>query len=267
VVTVSSAPPAPGLYLGKVRHRRFQPRAHAFTYPVFMAFLDIDRLPELMAVSDLTGLNAFAWASFDDRDHLGHSSLPLRERLRLDAAAQGVALPAGPLFLLTNLRYAGYCFNPVNYYYCYDTAGRLARICADVRNTPWGERHSYWMDPEQGVETAQGRSFEVDKTFHVSPFMPMDCRYRWAFTEPGEDLRVHISEFHRQDDNSLEFFFDVDLTLHRHPWDAGNLRDTLLRFPLMTLQVIFAIHWEALRLWIKRVPVFTHPSKAGVRQG
>lgn len=255
--------PVPGLYAGRVRHRRFKPKAHAFEYPIFMAFLDIDRIPELMAVSDLAAHNAFAWASFHDRDHLGDPALPLRERLRRSAAESGVELPGGPIFLLTHLRYLGHCFNPVSYYYAYDREGRLARICADVSNTPWGERHAYWMDPARGVETSKGRSFDVDKAFHVSPFMPMACRYRWAFTDPGETLRVHISEFEKSPENNLDFFFDADLDLARHPWDAGHLRDVLLRFPFMTLQVIAAIHWEALRLWIKRVPVYTHPSKRG----
>lgn len=259
--------PVPALYVGRVRHRRVRPRAHAFDYPLFMAFLDIDRIPELMAVSDLAGHNTFAWASFDDRDHLGDPALPLRERLRRSAAAAGVELPEGPVFLLTHLRYLGHCFNPVSYYYAYDREGRLARICADVSNTPWRERHAYWMDPARGLETPKGRSFEVDKAFHVSPFMPMACRYRWAFTEPGETLRVHISEFEKSLENNLDFLFDADLDLRRHPWDAAHLRDLLLRYPLMTLQVMAAIHWEALRLWIKRTPVHTHPRKLGKARG
>lgn len=259
--------PEPAIYVGEVRHRRLKPKAHAFTYPLFMAFLDVDRIPELCRVSPFLSYGRWNWAAFHEEDQFGDPALPLRERLRRDAEAKGHALPEGPIYLLTHLRYLGICFNPVSYFYCHDRDGRLALIMAQVSNTPWRERHTYWMPVAEGQQGPGGVSFDVPKAFHVSPFMPMDCRYRWAFTEPGEDLRVHISEFHRQGDNSLEFFFDVDLALHRHPWDAGNLRDTLLRFPLMTLQVIVAIHWEALRLWIKRVPVFTHPSTAGVRQG
>jgi hypothetical protein len=114
-----------GLCLGTLRHRRFAPIAHAFTYPLFMALLDIDRLPELMRVSRVTGYNRFNWASFHDRDHLGDPARPLRERLVVDAARHGIDLPDGRIFLLTHLRYLGYGFNPVSFFYCFDAAGRL----------------------------------------------------------------------------------------------------------------------------------------------
>ncbi len=252
-----SAVPASGLYVGTVRHRRFRPKAHAFTYPLFLAFLDVDRLPELCGISPFLSLGRWNWASFDHRDHLGDPARPLRERLREDAAAKGLTLPEGPIRLLAHLRYLGYGFNPVSYFYCYHPDGRLGLIGAEVRNTPWKELHTYWMDPARGHATEKGCSFEVPKTFHVSPFMPMDCRYRWAFTEPGETLKVHISEFQGE-----AFFFDADLNLDRREWSRRELHRMLIRFPWVTLKVIAAIHWEALRLWIKRVPVFTHPRKA-----
>jgi hypothetical protein len=257
--TLDARCPKSALYVGTVRHRRFKPKAHAFAFPLFLAFLDIDRLPELCGVSRFISLNRWNWASFDDRDHLGDAALPLRERLRRDAQAKGHALPAGPVFLLCHLRYFGYCFNPVSYFYCYDADGRLALLCAEVMNTPWKERHTYWMDPAQGHATELGLSFEVPKAFHVSPFMPMDCRYRWAFTEPGGSLKIHIAEFQGED-----FFFDVDLGMDRREWSARQLHRTLMRFPWVTLKVIAAIHWEALWLWIKRVPVYTHPKKQKV---
>jgi uncharacterized protein len=256
MVNSNDSLPEACLYIGTVRHRRFKPREHAFTYPLFMAFLDIDRIPELCGVSRVISYNRWNWASFDERDHVGDPQLPLRERLRADAESQGVSLPEGPIFLLANLRYLGYCFNPVSYFYCYDSQGSLQRICAEVMNTPWKERRMYWMDPATEKRTEKGRSFEVQKDFHVSPFMPMDCRYRWAFSEPGEALKVHIAEFQGE-----TFFFDADLMLTREAWNAGKLLNTLIRFPWMTVRVITAIHWEAFRLWIKRVPIYTHPKK------
>jgi DUF1365 family protein len=250
--------PRPALYTGIVHHRRLHPRAHSFSYPINFAFLDIDRIPELCGISPLLSHNRLNWASFHDADHLGDPSLPLRERLRIDAARQGVELPTGPVFLLALLRYAGYCFNPVSYFYCYDEEGNLARICAEVCNTPWNERHTYWMDPTIQHVGQGGRSFDVVKAFHVSPFMAMDCRYRWAFTDPGDSLKVHIAEYGHD-----VFFFDADLELMRQDWNGFVLLKSLIRFPLQTLGVIVAIHWEAFRLWIKRVPVYTHPKKSG----
>lgn len=246
--------PTPALYVGEVRHRRFKPKGHRFTYPLFMAFLDVDRIPELCEVSSLLSYGRWNWAAFHEADQLGDPGLPLRERLRLDAEAKGHRLPEGPIYLLTHLRYLGICFNPVSYYYCYDPAGRLAMIMAQVTNTPWRERHTYWLPVAQGHQTPAGVSFDVPKAFHVSPFMPMDCHYRWAFTPPGGDLKVHIAE-----SDCLGLFFDASLHLTEQPWTRSILRTTLIRFPWMTLKVLVAIHWEAFWLWIKRVPVFTHP--------
>ncbi len=246
--------PEPAIYVGQVRHRRRTPKAHAFTYPLFMAFLDVDRIPELCRVSPFLSYGRWNWAAFHEEDQFGDPTLPLRERLRRDAEAKGHRLPDGPIYLLTHLRYLGICFNPVSYFYCHDASGQLTLIMAQVTNTPWRERHTYWLPVAEGHQGPGGVSFDVPKAFHVSPFMPMDLRYRWAFTPPRDTLKVHIAEFDR-----LDLFFDVSLNLERHPWTAGILRRTLIQFPWMTLKVIIAIHWEAFWLWIKRVPVFTHP--------
>ena len=258
MVTSSLQPPVSGLYIGTVRHRRFLPKAHAFTYPLFMALLDLDRLDELMAISPFLSRNRFNWASFDDRDHFGESSRPIRERFRESAEAQGFTFPDGQVFLLTHLRYWGYCFNPVCFLYAYDSEGKLALLGAEVMNTPWKERIVYWMDPASPKARAgEGAwSFDVAKAMHVSPFMPMDLRYRWAFTAPGEGLSVHMALSRGPD-----FLFDADLDLARREWNRASLHRTLLRYPWVTLKVISAIHWEALWLWIKRVPVHTHPKK------
>jgi cyclopropane fatty-acyl-phospholipid synthase-like methyltransferase len=117
-----------GLFVGTLRHRRFTPVPHAFTYPLFMVLLDVDRVPELMNRSRLTSHNRWNWASFADRDHLGNPGRPLRERLVVDAARRGIEVPTGPIFLLTHLRYLGYCFNPVSFFYCFDRAEQLRAV-------------------------------------------------------------------------------------------------------------------------------------------
>jgi len=251
--------PSTALYVGHVRHRRFRPVVHRFRFPLFLAFLDIDRIGEDLEVSRLTGCGRWNWASFRQEDHLGDPSLPLRERLRHDALEHGLRLPEGPIFLLTHLRYLGYCFNPVSYFYCHGPEGRLRLVLAEVHNT-FGERHCYWMDAAAGTRGKGAIAFDVPKAFHVSPFLSMDCRYRWTFTDPGESLRVRVAEF-----EAGTFTFDADLEMVRQPWTASSIRRTLFRFPWMTLKVIAAIHWEALWLWIKRVPVFAHPGKAPSR--
>lgn len=247
-----------GLYEGTIRHRRFAPKAHAFTYPIFMAMMDLDRLDALVGVSPFLSRNRFNWASFDDRDHLGDPGKPIRGRFRENAEAQGFSFPEGQVFLLANLRYWGFCFNPVCFIYAYDLEGKLALLGAEVMNTPWKERILYWMDPQAPKAKAgeQAWSFDVPKAMHVSPFMPMDMRYRWAFTAPGESLAVRMSL--SEGEGAV---FDADLLLERREWTRASLHRTLLRYPWMTLKVILSIHWEALWLWIKRVPVHTHPNK------
>jgi DUF1365 family protein len=143
-----------GLFVGTLRHRRFAPVAHAFTYPLFMALLDVDRVPELMRVSRVTSYNRWNWASFDDRDHLGDPTRSLQDRLAVDATRHGIELPAGAIFLLTHLRYLRYCFNPVSFFYCFDRADRLQVVLAEVSNT-LGGRHRYWLRPDPASRTCR----------------------------------------------------------------------------------------------------------------
>jgi uncharacterized protein len=241
------------LYVGKLRHRRFSPRSHSFSYPVYMAFLDIDRLPELMRVSRFASYNRWNWTSYNERDHFGDARLSLRERLSQDAGRHGISLPDGPVFLLTHLRYLGYVFNPVSFYYCYDQAGAPELMMAEVNST-FGEAHNYWLSASNERASVAAKRYTAAKAMHVSPFMDMHLQYDWIFTPPGERLVAHM--------NTLadgKAFFDATLQLERRPWERRELHRALAAYPLMTLRVTGAIHWEAFRLWLKHVPVFTHP--------
>ena len=241
------------IYTGELRHRRFTPAAHAFTYPLFMAYLDIDRIPEVMAQSKLSSYNRWNWASFDERDHFGDPQASLRKRMETDAAGQGITLPDGQIFLLTHLRYLGYAFNPVSFYFCYNREGELKVILAEVHNT-FGELHNYWLDEKVSDDHGNSLRYKTPKVFHVSPFMSLDHEYQWIFTPPSERLVINMSMHAPQSP-----FFDATLSLNRQPWSAPALRSALIRHPWMTAKVIAAIHWEALRLLLKRVPVFDHP--------
>lgn len=257
----------PALYTGQLRHRRFLPRPHSFTYTLFMAMVDIDHIDAQMRVSRLAGYNRFRWASFDDRDHLGDPSLPLRARVAASAAAAGVALPDGPIRLLTHLRYLGYSFNPISFYYCYDAAHTLRAVLAEVNST-FGEQRCYWIDVAAATPTANGLRHRTGKTMHVSPFMTMDVDYEFVLTAPGDSLVAHMNTFRQTPDATpaqpLAPYFDATLTLERRPWSAAELHRALRRHPLMTAKVIAAIHWEALRLWLKGVPHYAPPAERRV---
>lgn len=250
----------PGLFVGTLRHRRLSPVPHAFTYGLFMVLVDIDRIPELIGRSRLTSLNRWNWASFDDRDHTGDPTRPLRERLALDAARHGLALPNGPVLLLTHLRYLGYGFNPVSFYYAFDGAGRLELVLAEVHNT-FGGAHNYWLRPDGAGHVVRAGAV---KSFYVSPFMPPDLDYRFTFTLPTDRVIAHM-DARRRDGPAL---FDATLTLDRRAWTAGELRRLLLRYPAITAGVTAGIHLQALRLWWKGVPVVPRPSPTGeIRTG
>ena len=151
------------LYFGSVRHRRFRPTKHQFEYPLFMAFLDVEQIPALMQASRLASYNRWNWASFYEGDHFGDVRKPLRSRLEEDAAHHGLQLPAGQIFLLTHLRYLGYNFNPVSFYYCFDRDENLQLILAEVNNT-FGETQNYWLSAKNQVESSgPGLSYQFAK--------------------------------------------------------------------------------------------------------
>lgn len=227
-----------------------------------MPLVDIDRIDEQMRVSPFTSVNRFNWATFDDRDHLGDPKTPLRDRVRRDAEAHGLTLPDGPIYLLTHLRYLGYNFNPISFYYCFDRAGQLGTVLAEVHNT-FGETRTYWLAaPQASAKTFRHRT---PKTMHVSPFMPMDVDYEFVVTPPAASLVAHMNTFHRHGADERPYF-DATLTLERRPWTSRELHRALARHPWMTAKVIGGIHWEALRLWLKGVPYHPHPDTAAGRR-
>ena len=243
------------LYIGRLRHRRLAPRPHAFSYALYMMWLDLAELDSVFRGRWFWSTRRRALAWFRRADYLGDPGISLDEAVRRRVAESLGARPAGPIRMLAQLRNYGHCFNPVTFYYCYDATGlQLETIVTEITNTPWRERHSYVLPV--APESAPGATlqFDFDKRFHVSPFMPMDCEYRWRFAAPGERLAVHMENL-----RGGERIFDATLTLGRQSISTRSLALVLLRFPLSTLRVLAAIYWQALRLRLKHVPVHTHP--------
>jgi len=251
---------ASAVYEGVVRHCRHAPRAHAFRYRIAQLYIDLDELDRLFADRWLWSVNRRNVAEFRRSDYLGPAALPLDEAVRQCVARHTGRKPLGPVRLLTHLRYAGYSFNPVSFYYCFSPGGdTIDAIVAEITNTPWNERHVHVLPVDLAGRRAGGAwEWRFDKEFHVSPFLPLERQYLWRFKQPGRSLHVHMSVL-RDDTCELE----ASLDLERRALSGASLARVLGRYPLMTAQVIGAIHWQALRLWLKGTPVYDHPRTLG----
>ncbi|MGB3598429.1 MAG: DUF1365 domain-containing protein [Pseudomonas neustonica] len=244
---------ASALYSGLVRHRRHAPRQHAFKYRTSLLLLDLDEQREVFSLSKLWSGRWFSPMRFRESDYLSNERLADES---LKACAQRVVtdqlgvIADGSIQLLTQVRSFGFVFNPVSFFYCYDRAGLLQAIIAEVTNTPWHERFCYVIkaDPDSTEQQVETR-----KAFHVSPFLPQDLDYRMRFSQPAEHLRVHMEDW----DGALRLF-DATLTLQRQPLSRKLLRRETLSFPFMVLKTLAAIYWEAGRLLLKRTPIFDH---------
>ncbi|WP_304639882.1 DUF1365 domain-containing protein [Pseudomonas sp.] len=241
------------LYRGWIRHRRYAPKTHNFTYRLSLLWLNLDEQAQVFKLSSLWSGRWWSPIRFRAGDYLRHHR---RDDEDLKAAAQrlvheqlGLQL-TGPVCLLTQVRSFGLVFNPASFFYCYDEHRRLRAIITEVSNTPWLERYCYVMktDPEQRTQR-----FEIAKSFDVSPFLPSGLDYRMRFSRPDRTLLIHMEDWQAQ-----EKLFDATLNLAREPLSKTLLRREAFSFPFMVLKTVTAIYWQALRLALKRIPIFDH---------
>lgn len=250
---MSARPLSSAIYRGTIRHRRFEPVSNRFRYGVYQLLLDLDELPRLDREIRGFTYNRAGLISYHDADHLGPDGRSTRDKLEAWLAALGHELGSGRVLLLTNPRVLGYVFNPVSYFFCLDEDGALRFTVAEVNNT-FGETYCYFLDERASAGGGAVRT-RTDKVFHVSPFMPIEgLRYEWTLTPPGERLTVHIDEFEEG-----RKFFDATLSLTREPLTTVSLWGVIARYPHLTARTIWLIHWQALRLWLKRAPFYRKP--------
>lgn len=236
------------IYEGTIRHRRFAPE-HEFSHRLALAYVDLDEMPKLLG--GRLAKRRPGMLRFRRRDYLGDPRVPLERAVRERVEEQTGERPGGPVRVLTQVRSFGHCFNPVSFYYCFDSTGeRLAAVVAEVTNTPWGERHAYVL-PATGSRVLEA---QFDKALHVSPFMGMDQRYLARAAVPGETLSVHISSSH-----SGEPTFDATLSLRRHELTRASAARMCTRYPLATVRVLALIYAHAVGLKLAGARVHRHP--------
>ena len=242
------------LYSGRLSHRRHRPVPHAFAYPACYTWLDLAELDTVFAGRWCWSTRRPALARWHRADFLGDRATSLDAAVRERVEAETGRRPSGAIRMLTLLRMFGHSFNPVTFYYCYERGTeRIEAVVAEITNTPWGERHAYVLPASAGTRVDTGLRFRFGKRFHVSPFMPMQQEYEWTLGEPGATLGIRM--VNRCDDQRV---FDAALTLERREITGLNLAHALARHPLAGLTVLQQIYWQALRLWLKRIPVHTH---------
>jgi DUF1365 family protein len=238
---------AAALYFGDVMHARLRPVGHRFTYRVMSLLIDLDRLDEADHQSALFGVNRAALYSFNEVDHGDRDGSSLRAFAQRRAKETGIDLTGGRVVLLCYPRLLGYTFNPISVYFCHRADGELALIIYEVRNT-FGEMHPYVVPVNPGEFSQAGIRQQQDKLFYVSPFVEMATRYRFRVLPPGEAVKLRILETDR--DGPL---LAATFSGRRRALTTSALAQSFFALPLVTIKIIAAIHWEALRLLVKGV--------------
>jgi uncharacterized protein len=255
-VMPSAAPEAAALYFGEVMHARLKPVGHRFSYRVMSLLIDLDRLDEADRQSRLFGVNRAALYGFHEKDHGERDGSPLRAYAQRCAAEHDIDLGGGRVWLLCYPRLFGYTFNPLSVYFCYRAGGELALMIYEVRNT-FGDIHAYVLPVKPGESSDAGIRQSQEKLFYVSPFVEMAMRYRFRISPPGADVKLRILETDGEAPLLVATFHG-----RRRALTTPALLRSFFGLPLVTLKIVAAIHWQALRLWLKGVRLVPRPETA-----
>jgi len=249
------------LYSGQVMHHRLRPREHTLRYRVFWMLLDLDELDQMSRSLRFFSRNRSNLMGFHDADHGDGSETPLRVQATRLLERRGVDIGSGAIRLLTMPRVLGYVFNPISLYYCHRPDGALAAMIYEVTST-FRERRAYVLP----VAPEDGRVGRIDqatgKGLYVSPFMDMDMRYAFKGSVPDDRLDLAIDGL-----DSQGLLIATAMRGRRRALSDRAVLAAMAAMPLLTIKVVAAIHWEALKLWLKGVPLTRKPPAEAIRAG
>ncbi|MGA8902529.1 DUF1365 domain-containing protein [Bradyrhizobium sp.] len=244
---------AAALYVGEVMHARLKPVGHRFNYRVMSLLIDLDRLEVADRQTPLFGVNRRALYSFHESDHGERDGSSLRLYVQRCASEHGIDLTGGRVLLMCYPRLLGYTFNPLSVYFCYDANGHPALLIYEVRNT-FGDIHAYILPVMRGDISPAGIRQAQEKRFYVSPFVEMAMRYHFRVVLPRDHVKLRILET-----DSEGPLLSATFNGHRRALATAELLRSFFSLPAVTAKIIVAIHWEALRLWLKGVRLVPRP--------
>ncbi len=240
------------VYQGTIAHTRFSSKSHKFTYKTNMLYLDLDELQGAFLGKLFWGYNKPNLASFYRSDFYGDKRKTIKKSIQSLLLNKINLHHKGKVFLLTTIRYFGFAFNPVSFYYCFDESSNIQAIVSHITNTPWNEKHAYVHDCRN--KPSMSKKFEFDKGFHVSPFMPMNINYSWVFSPPKDFLFVSMDSY-----NKDKLIFNATLKMTKKAWSNFILNKILFLSLPMSIKSTLLIYFNAFILFIKRAKFYPHP--------
>lgn len=239
-----------GLYQGEVRHRRFQTCSHSFSYNMFFLALDLDELDCIERIGWFTK-ERFSPLSFRRSDYLGDNKEPLKRSVWNKVEELGGENLRQRVLFVGQVRCFGFYFSPINLYYCYNKEDELTYLLAEVSNTPWNQTHYYLININSDKV--------IDKAFHVSPFLNLEMKYHWFIKAPSQHLSLHLEN--RGLDKEQKKIFDATIAMTKKELNRKNIQNQVISIPMMTVKIVYGIYWQAMKLFLKRIPFVPYPEK------